>query len=233
MILEKSSFVRGIWTVGSVSDAATIADPEAVRRFEGCDVVEYRVDCWPGAVERAAGLMEAAALPALVTVRAGAEGGRSGLTTARREALFRRLLPVAAMVDIEIACMAEFAGVVAEAKERGVLVVGSSHDFERTPTREELVERIGAACAAGADIVKFAAVAGKAADVAVLASLLEEPEHPPLSVMGMGGLGRVSRLLLAQLGSVLNYGYIDNATVSGQWSASRLRTIIGEIRADG
>jgi 3-dehydroquinate dehydratase-1 len=51
--------------------------------------------------------------------------------------------------------------------------------------------------------------------------------------MGMGGLGRVSRLLLAQLGSVLNYGYIDNATVSGQWSASRLRTIIGEIRAAG
>ena len=231
MIVEKSSFVRGIWTVGSVSDAATIGDPEALRSFEGCDVVEYRVDCWPDAVERAAELMGAAAVPALLTVRAGAEGGRNGLTTARREALFRRLLPVAALVDIEIASMGEFAGVVAEAKERGVLVVGSSHDFERTPTREELVERIGAACAAGADIVKFAAVAGKAADVAVLASLLEEPGHP-LSVMGMGGLGRVSRLLLAQLGSVLNYGYIDNATVSGQWSASRLRVLIGEIRAE-
>ena len=233
MILEKSSCVRGIWTVGSVSDGATIADPEVARRFEGCDVVEYRVDCWPDEVERAAEVMAAAAVPALLTVRAAAEGGRNGLTTARREEMFRRLLPVAALVDIEIACMAEFAGVVAEAKERGVLVVGSSHDFERTPPREELVERIGVACAAGADIVKFAAVAGTAADLAVLASLLEEPGHPPLSVMGMGVLGRVSRLLLAQLGSVLNYGYIDNATVSGQWSGSRLRTLIGEIRAAG
>lgn len=233
MIVEKSSFVRGVWTVGSVSDGATFADPEGVRRFEGCDVVEYRVDCWPDEVERAVEVMEAAAVPALVTVRVGAEGGRNGLTTARREALYRRLLPVAALVDIEIACLGEFEGVVAEAKERGVLVVGSSHDFERMPTREELVERIGVAIAAGADIVKFAAVAGKTADVAVLASLLEEPGHPPLSVMGMGGLGRVSRLLLAQLGSVLNYGYIDNATVSGQWSASRLRKIIGEIRAAG
>lgn len=233
MIVEKSSFVRGIWTVGSVSDGGTMGDPEAVLRFEGCDVVEYRVDCWPEAVERAVEVMESVAVPGLVTVRAAAEGGRNGLTAARREELFRRLLPVAALVDIEIACMGEFAGVVAEAKERGVIVVGSSHDFERTPTREELVERIGMACAAGADIVKFAAVAGTAADLAVLASLLEEPGHPPLSVMGMGVLGRVSRLLLAQLGSVLNYGYIDNATVSGQWSGSRLRTLIGEIRASG
>jgi len=67
MILEKSSFVRGIWTVGSVSDGATIADPEVARRFEGCDVVEYRVDCWPDEVERAAEVMAAAAVPALLT----------------------------------------------------------------------------------------------------------------------------------------------------------------------
>jgi 3-dehydroquinate dehydratase-1 len=47
--------------------------------------------------------------------------------------------------------------------------------------------------------------------------------------MGMGALGRVSRLLLAQLGSVLNYGYLDQATVPGQWPAARLRELIREL----
>jgi 3-dehydroquinate dehydratase-1 len=49
--------------------------------------------------------------------------------------------------------------------------------------------------------------------------------------MGMGPLGRVSRLLLGQLGSTLNYGYLDSATVPGQWSAAELKRLLGILRA--
>ena len=45
----------------------------------------------------------------------------------------------------------------------------------------------------------------------------------PLSVMGMGRFGKISRLLFAQAGSVLNYGYLDRPNASGQWEATSLK----------
>jgi 3-dehydroquinate dehydratase-1 len=41
--------------------------------------------------------------------------------------------------------------------------------------------------------------------------------------MGMGKLGRRSRLLLAAAGSVLNYAHLGHPTVQGQWSLAQLR----------
>ena len=50
--------------------------------------------------------------------------------------------------------------------------------------------------------------------------------------MGMGPLGKVSRLLFAQLGSVLNYGFLHEAQVSGQWEATLLKQRLSELAAD-
>jgi 3-dehydroquinate dehydratase I len=107
--------------------------------------------------------------------------------------------------------------------------VGSFHDFAGTPAADDLRRMRDMAFEAGADIVKFAATLHSTADLATLAALLEEPGHPPLSVMGMGKLGRISRLIFAQLGSVLNYGYLDRPTVPGQWKATRLKELIAEL----
>ena len=49
----------------------------------------------------------------------------------------------------------------------------------------------------------------------------------PLSVMGIGKLGAISRLLLARCGSVLNYGAITQPNVEGQTSLEMLRSSIG------
>ena len=51
----------------------------------------------------------------------------------------------------------------------------------------------------------------------------------PLSVMGMGRFGKISRLLLAQAGSVLNYGYLDRPNASGQWEARLLKSRLAEL----
>jgi 3-dehydroquinate dehydratase-1 len=47
--------------------------------------------------------------------------------------------------------------------------------------------------------------------------------------MGMGPLGKVSRLVLAAAGSRLNYGYLDKPQVKGQWPALELVRRIGEV----
>ena len=50
--------------------------------------------------------------------------------------------------------------------------------------------------------------------------------------MGMGRLGKISRLLLAQAGSVLNYGYLDQPNASGQWEATLLKKRLAELGTD-
>lgn len=226
---EKASFLSVTHAVGSVADGSTIDRLPGMDLPALCDVVEFRVDTWP---ERAAaGLAQAerCPVPALVTVRRPDEGGQNALSTADRVRLLGMFLPAATLLDVEIASLEEMAGLVAGARAAGVMVVASFHDFAGTPPLQELLRKRDAALAAGADMVKFAATIRGTADIATLAALLEEPGHPPLSVMGMGKLGRVSRLIFAQLGSVLNYGYLDKATVPGQWPAARLRELVREL----
>jgi len=228
-VMEKASFLSAIHAVGSVADGATLDRLPQMNLSALCDVVEFRVDTWPERVAQAAALIPSGAVPVLVTVRRPEEGGQNHLPMAERERLARLVLPGAALLDVEMASLKEWAGVVADAKASGVIIVASCHDFTATPPLDDLRRKRDAAFAAGADLVKFAGTLQGAADIAVLAALLEEPGHPPMSVMGMGKLGRVSRLLFAQLGSVLNYGYLDQPTVPGQWPAARLRELIREL----
>jgi len=68
-----------------------------------------------------------------------------------------------------------------------------------------------------------------AQDIASCAEFIQSIDTP-ISIMGMGRLAPVSRLLYAQLGSVLNYGYIgDTPTAPGQWSARMLKQAITNL----
>ena len=112
---------------------------------------------------------------------------------------------------------------VQAAKAAGVLLIASNHDFEKTPPLEVLLEREAAARAAGADVVKFAFRLNCVDDMMVGVELLRRATGP-MAVMGMGALGPVSRLLYAQQGSCLVYGYLGNTpTAPGQWSAELFR----------
>jgi 3-dehydroquinate dehydratase-1 len=226
---DKSSLPSQVLTVGSIADGAALDRLPAMAVASRCDVVEFRVDAWPERVETGVERARDCPVPVLVTARHPDEGGLNGLSSAARQRLMETLLPVATLVDIEIASLPEMTGLVDHARSADVVVVGSFHDFTGTPSPDDLRRKRDAALAAGADLIKFATTLRSTADVATLAALLEEPDHPPLSVMGMGPLGRVSRLLFAKLGSVLNYGYLDQATIAGQWEAGRLRELIREM----
>ncbi len=226
---DKASILSVTHAAGSVADGATLDRLSSMDVPSLCDIVEFRVDTWPD--RAAAGLAQAeqCPVPALITVRRPDEGGQNDLNTADRVRLAHMFLPSATLLDVEIASLGAMAGLVADARARGVIVIASFHDFTATPGLDELRQKRDAALAAGADMVKFAATLHRTADIATLAALLEEPGHPPLSIMGMGKLGRVSRLIFAQLGSVVNYGYLDRPTVPGQWPAARLRELIREL----
>lgn len=191
-----------------------------------CDVVELRLD---GFVPSEAELADCPK-PLLLTPRCAEEGGlRADFPTAERAALAQRLLPYAAALDWEIAHLAEVPALVAAAHAAGVPIVASAHNFERTPAADTCRELETRARALGADVVKFAFRLNAYEDMQLGVDLLRSATGP-MAVMGMGALGAVSRLVYAQHGSALIYGYLGNTpTAPGQWSAELCKNAISYL----
>jgi 3-dehydroquinate dehydratase-1 len=188
------------------------------------DFLEWRADCLGPAIVPAS-------RPWIVTARHPAEGGHNKMSAAFRRATLLSLLPSAAIVDVEIRSLREMAEVVREAKSSGVAVLASFHDFKKTPALPRLCEIASRALDAGADFLKIATHTSSPGDVARLLDLLQR-KPLPLAVMGMGPLGMASRVMLANAGSILNYGWLHRPNVSGQWSAVELARLLKTCQAN-
>ena len=215
------SFTRPL-VVGSVSDMAAWNAACAAETLP-CDAVELRADGLPDDTDWAMLADMKCCRPVLVTVRHESEGGLRPMSTEERLRIARTLLPLAAALDWEIAQLPEALELVAEAHAAGVPIIASAHDFEKTPDLESLLEKEQAARALGADVAKFAFRLHCAEDMMTGVQLMRRASGTT-TAMGMGPLGAVSRLLYAQHGACLVYGYLgDTPTAPGQWSAALCR----------
>jgi 3-dehydroquinate dehydratase-1 len=225
---NSSDLIKSGAIVGTVHSRESL---QAARRLRPgvVDLLELRVDHF---ATETASLLQAGVVfspPLIVTVRHPAEGGKNALGFPRRRELFAEFLPHAALIDIELRSVGALAGVVEEARASGVRVIVSFHDFRATPSAARLREVVRRGIAAGADIVKIATRADKCAELHRLLGCFAQKSTRPLSVMAMGRFGKVSRLLFAQAGSVLNYAYLGAANASGQWSAREFRQRLAEL----
>ena len=156
------------------------------------DFLELRVDHFLDHLSRLDSLAADPPRPTIITVRHPAEGGASpGLNALARRRMYARFLPVAAFIDIEIRSLRVMAGTLEEAKAASVQVIASFHDFEGVPPLSRLRDLAGRAIEAGSDVFKVAATVRTPGDLARLLDLLENEQRLPLSIMGMGPLGRV------------------------------------------
>jgi len=217
--------------VGTVHSGASLAAAQRIREG-GCDWLELRVDSFFPEVANLRRIAPKLAVPRIVTVRHPSEGGMArGISERERRRLYGDFLEVAGLVDIELRRAAGMKEVIREAKEAGVGVILSHHDFRRTPPLAKLRALARQARDAGADTFKVAAMTRGARDLAILIEFLaDEKSGLPLAVMGMGTYGKISRLVLAQAGSCLNYGYLGAANASGQWPVALLKARIAELR---
>lgn len=219
--------------VGSIGNAAVLRDTSAPEVLAECDLVEIRLDVL--AAENAldpAAWRHLSGVPILFTARCREEGGVMESTVHQRSEWIELALPDAAAIDIEVASLAEMAGITARTLARDVPLVASFHDFSVTPPVGVWQERLETARAAGASVFKAAARVHGPSDVAALATFQATGHGLPVAMMGMGPLAPVSRLLCAQYGSVLNYGYLGNTpTAPGQWSAARLKDAIAALES--
>jgi len=172
-------------------------------------------------------------MPLLVTFRTKGEGGEQEIASADYEKFLERVLAleIADMLDAELFMGEElFKRICKKAHKAGVRVVGSSHDFEKTPSRQEIIDRLCRMQELGADFLKLAAMPRDAGDVLTLLEATWEMKktyaRQPVITMSMGGTGVISRLSGEIFGSVLTFGSAGQASAPGQVEAEKLKNIL-------
>jgi 3-dehydroquinate dehydratase-1 len=193
------------------------------------DFLEIRADCWacdPGSILTAIPKLKK---PLIVTTRHPKEGGANNLTKRDRLHLFEQFLPFATMIDIEERSLRDLRPIILKARALRLPLIVSYHDFKGAPSPAKMRKLVRSAEAAGAGIFKMAVTPRNAADLANMIRLLGSKQNVLIAMMGMGPLGKLSRIVCGTLGSALNYAYLDKAHVPGQWAADLLRERLDEL----
>ncbi len=211
---------RNACAIVGIVDSPEAASAAKRLPKSGVDYLEWRADFLGEKIPKSP-------IPWIITARHPLEGGKNALPQARRRELLFSLLPSASLVDIEVRSLAGLSDVAACAQKNGIGIIASFHDFEKTPETSRLRDVIRRANDAGANVVKIATRTTTPKDVSRLLDLWNATPLP-LAIMGMGPLGMSSRLLFANCGSALNYGWLHRPNVPGQWSATELRTLIAK-----
>lgn len=171
-------------------------------------------------------------MPLLVTFRTKQEGGEAELPYEQYMKLLYAVADTKAadIIDVEARIDKKVADLIAGIKERGAIVLGSKHDFEKTPSKREIVEELCYMQKAGAEILKMAVMPHTKKDVLTLLEATEEMNRMyatcPVVTMSMGELGKVSRVAGEAFGSAITFGAIEKTSAPGQISVEKLKNVL-------
>lgn len=150
------------------------------------------------------------------------------------ERLRRLLLAIeagASYVDVETESSQDFIDqIVTQARQEGADVIVSYHNFEGTPSANELEAIVGQCFRQGADVAKLAVMSHNRADVARILSLYGEDKR--LVAFGMGDAGKISRALAPLLGAEFTFAAPDDGAITapGQVACSVLKEQIAFLQ---
>ncbi len=153
----------------------------------------------------------------ILTIRSKREGGEFSGPRKLKEYIFLEFLPWIDILDLEINEIHKFQHIVSEAKKANKCILGSHHDFNSVPSIKRAKDIISKGKDYGADFIKIAGTANTLENLKTLLRIqLDLVEYSPLTVMGMGKFALLSRVLLANLGSIWTYGAIGKPTAPNQ-----------------
>ena len=119
------------------------------------DIIELRIDSCPITPETCQEI--AADHTVILTCRHPDEGGDNGLyNSEERNSLLAPLIPHVAGIDIEIAHARQMAKSINLARQSGLTIILSAHDFASTPDLKKLHQTIESGIANQADLIKIA-----------------------------------------------------------------------------
>lgn len=215
--------------------------------LQPCQLVEWRADYMLAELEaeslqRKAEILKktlgylrmALDLPIIFTIRTAKEGGQASVT--KEEYFFiNEFIAESAMADfIDIEAFDApgkvdervIRGFIGYAREKGIRVLLSNHDFHGTPEMDEMMARYFVMQDLGADLMKLAVMPQKEDDVfsllEVAALLRDTYAKIPFIAISMGQMGAGSRICGGEFGSVITFASGKDASAPGQMNASEL-----------
>ena len=114
------------------------------------------------------------------------------------------------------------------AHEKNIAVIVSSHNFEKTPSKDEIIEEMRKAQSLG-DISKIAVMPNSLRDVTTLleaAVTMKESFRKPFIAISMSSLGVISRICCEDFGSAITFASGKSASASGQISVLEMQKIL-------
>ncbi|KAK6915504.1 Shikimate dehydrogenase substrate binding, N-terminal [Dillenia turbinata] len=186
----------------------------------GADLVEVRVDYLKNfsPSQDLEILIKQCPLPTLITYRPKWEGGQYDGDEGRRQDALRKAMELGAdYIDVELKVAPEFFSSIHRKKPEKVKIIVSSHNYENTPSTEEIGSLVARIQATGADIVKIATTATDITDSARIFQVLVHSQVPMIGLV-MGERGLISRILSAKYGGYLTFGAVEagDTSVPGQ-----------------
>jgi 3-dehydroquinate dehydratase-1 len=211
--------------VGVIASRADLDRATRMRRPP--DLFEVRLDCLVSVIGKLEHELPTLRAPLILTARHPREGGANKLSLRQRRNLLTRFLPHADYVDVELRSAFALRSVLRLARQKNVRRVISFHNFKSTPPPRTLAAKARAAKAHRADIFKIATRTDTPMQLARLLDFIARKDvELPVSAMGIGKLGAISRILLACAGSALIYASIAaGSNIEGQLSLQQVRAL--------
>lgn len=172
----------------------------------------------------------------LVTFRTKAEGGEVSLTHKEYLDFINTVIDTdcADLIDIEFFTAGDdIRELIDNAHSSGAVVVCSSHDFQKTPDKSELVSRMVKMQQAGADLPKVAVMPHNNIDVLTLLAATVDMKNKyfatPIITISMGKLGAASRLCGGTFGSAMTFANAGEPSAPGQIGLDIVNAVLDSI----
>lgn len=206
-------------------------------------LVEWRIDFFAGYEREVASvarelkqIVNRGNKKLIATLRTEAEGGEKNGSRFSYRTLLKEIATGGETdyLDVEIRRDREtVAEIIRAAGEAGVRVIGSYHDFTKTPSVGEIIGILEEAKACGADIGKLACMPVRDDDVNTLLTATEQMKKQvpdfPLITMSMGEKGKVSRRYGGLYGSSVSFACVGRGSAPGQIQLDELNEVFDNI----
>lgn len=198
-----------------------------LQMLRGQEFAEIRIDRLEKPDERMVKAIFSAHPKLIATCRAGRIKDK-----VRKELLLTAMDAGAAFVDVEVESPDAYKEeIIGMAKEKNRSAIVSFHDHEKTPGEDGLKRIVELCFASGASIAKIACMVNSPRDGARLLGLLDDSRQ--MVVVGMGNLGRITRIAALLLGSAFTFASLGEGkqTAPGQLEKEELAGLLE--RAEG
>ncbi|EMO5148854.1 type I 3-dehydroquinate dehydratase [Acinetobacter baumannii] len=235
--------VKTIVPITAKTKEQALAQAQIIANTADADLAEFRIDLLSFASDTKQVIALGHELkkilgnkPMIATIRTKNEGGQLEISDADYGKTYQAYLknPFMDWLDVEMFRDQKVVSeIVQQAHQKKVLVVMSNHDFQKTPSQDEIEKRLLKQDQMGADVLKIAVMPKSKQDVFTLMNAtlkVSQQTTKPLLTMSMGQLGTISRVATANMGGSYSFGMIGQASAPGQIDVTKLKQILQTVQ---